>query len=721
MPRIAETPAHRLLVFAVAGGLLALHLAMASRMQTPMLFADETAYLGMARYLAGEAPDLRLANRISGSSPFMATGYSLLLVPAVALAGSAAGSYRAALVVNSLCAAGTFVLLVSFARRVLALSPPRAVAAALVASLYPALLLQSNLSWSESLLFLLLPAVVLAFLRLAEQRSMAAALLFATLTGYTYWVHQRTIGLIPLALAALWLLCRRGLPRSAATAGTAALLLLTLAARGMNAWVWERLCAGGAREGEVDTLLRLLQPEGLLESFRSAVGQLWYLAAATMGAALLGGWLLAWRAAQPAPDDEPRRWAAGYALACWGILFLTSSIFVVFPDRADKLIYGRYWEPGLSLLLTAAVARFWKPGKAVFAPPAIAALVLAGLGLALVSLREGRAFQQVFNQLTVLGITHWVLRFGSLRILWITLISAIVALALLALARRPAAGAWVLGLLFLGSGLYTFQTWMVPVNRFAVENLRIPAEIQRIPGVEAVAFDEAYFSPGGFSAYPFWLDGVRLLWFDSRGGRQPPAELVIASRDWSAPASARIVYPENTNGQALWVLPGELQDRLAAAGVLLPADPEAPLPEEACRAGFELLEDPGPVLRLKRGSSRTVRLRLTHRGHGAPWVSAAALGTPANAVRIAIQWLARGAVVADRRSELLHTMSPGGQVDLDLVLDPSTGTGEPLPPGLYEVRISVLQELVRFFDGAGDGSLTLQAEVRDGSRLADLF
>lgn len=714
MPKIAEPTTHRLFLFAVAGVLLALHLAMASRMQTPMLFADETAYLGMARYLVGDAPDLRLANRVARSAPFMATGYSLLLAPAVALAGSAAGAYRAALIVNSLCAAGAFVLLASFARRVLALPPPWAVAAAGVASLYPALLLQSNLTWSESLLFLLLPAVVLAFLRLAEQRSMAAALLFAALTAYTYWVHQRTIGLIPLALVALWFLRRRGgLPRSAATAGAATVLLVALAARSLNAWVWERLCAGVSRYGEVDTLMRLARPEGLLEAFRSAVGQLWYLAAATAGAALLGGWFLARRTAQATPGEGPRRWAAGYALACWGLLFLTSSIFVIVPDRADKLIYGRYWEPALSLLLVAAVARLREPGKAAFAPFAIAALALAGLGLALVSLRAGSAFQQVFNHLTVLGIAHWVVLFGSLRILWITLTSTAVALALLALARRPAACAGILGLFFLTSGLYTFQAWLVPANQSAVANLRIPAEIQRIPGVEAVAFDEAYFNPSGFSAYPFWLDGVRLIWFDSRSGQPPPSELVISSRDWSAPAAAQIVYAETHNGQALWVLPGELQDRLAAAGDLLPADPAAPIPEEACRAGIELLEDPGPVLRLQRGSSRTLRLRLTHRGHGAPWVSSAALGTPANAVRLAVQWLDRGTVTGDRRVELPQTMAPGERVDLDLVLEPRTATGEPLPPGLYTARISVLQELVRWCDGAGDGSLTLQVEVRE--------
>ena len=720
--------AHRLVFFAVLGGLLALHLGMAWQMRVPMLFGDETAYLGMARYLAGDAPDLRLAIPDQPFGAFLPTGYSLLLVPAVALAGSAAGAYRAALLVNCLCAAGTFAVLAAFARRVLSLSFPRAIGAALVASVYPALLLQSNLSWSESLLCLLIPALSLAFLHLAEARSTTAALGLAALTAGSYWVHPRTLGLIPLALVALWLLHRRsGLPRAAALAGAATLLLLALAARGTDSWVWGRLNTGAARYGEAQALAQLAQPDNLLAVFLSAAGQLWYLAAATAGTALLGGWLLARRVARTSPDaspaDGPRRWAAGYALASWGLLFLTSSAFMITTDRADKLIYGRYWEPALSLLLVAAVAGFWErpAGKAGFAAFGLTALTPAGLGLAVVTLREGSAFQRVFNHLNVLGISQWVVAMGGLRILWISLIGTGAGLALLALARRhPTGAAGALGLFFLAGGLYTFSEWVLPSNLYTMDNLRIPAEVEQIPEATAIAFDQGHLTFNGFSAYPFWLDTVRIAWFDSRRGQRPPAELVISSRDWSAPASARMVYAENFNGQALWVLPGRLQDRLAAAGALLPPDPAGPIPAEACHSRIEILGDSRRDLRIEQGSSHTFRLRLTHRGRGAPWVSTAALGTPDKAVRISVQWYQGNVFAADDRVELPFSLAPGDQAELDLVLAPDTAARK-LPPGRYEVRIGLLQEMVLWCRDVGDPTLTLRVEVREGSRLADLF
>ncbi len=710
LPRLTGLGDRRALALAAAA-LLALHLGLAAPLEGPMLFGDETAYLGMARFLAGRAPDLQLASPALKHGAFLSTGYSLALVPAGFLA-SPRMTYQATLVFNALCAMALFLALAAFARRVLGLPPRRAILAGLAGSLYPAAVLLPKLAWPESLLSLLVVLLPLAFLRLAERRALGPAVLFGLTAGAACWVHHRALPILALSLLTLaFLVFRRALTVGPALAGAAAALLPAFAGRMTNAWVWERLSSRGTPLSEIGLLASLLRPEGLWQSFLSLIGQLWYLAAATAGMALLGAWALA-RIAREEPAGSPRRQTAAFALLSGAALFALSVAFVIVPDRVDKLFYGRYWEPALGLLLAAAVAFLFerRPGPAAFAVVAIAPLAL---GEALVTLRGGGAFLGLFNDLNVLGVAPWTVAFGQVRVLWISALTTAAGLLVLALARwRPASGAIVLAALFACGSLYVWGAHIVPINRGAQTTLRIPVRLAEMPPGAPVAYDEGHLTERTFYAYPFWISGRRLRWFDSRVA-EPPAPLVISAREWpEAPPGARVIYPENVAGHALWVLPGEVQEHLAAAGALFPADLAAPLPPEACRARITPDEERAGPLHVDSGESVSVPLHLAHAGTGVPWAAAAALESPAGAVRIGLLWFRDGQLAADRRAELPWSMAPGEEVAFDLPLEARAPDGTPLPPGTYEVRISLVQELIRWCDETGDGSLTLPVEVR---------
>lgn len=213
-----------------------------------------------------------------------------------------------------------------------------------------------------------------------------------------------------------------------------------------------------------------------------------------------------------------------------------------------------------------------------------------------------------------------------------------------------------------------------------------------------------------------------LGWADYHGYQQAlgsaPSRLALVGRK---PGSARELA-------ARAGLPGRVETIDGRFEVFLPApnpppgvDPPrllaqlrqpAPLPLEACRSRLEIAGGAAAgSLRVPPGGSRKLRLRVSHLGRGASWFSTLELPGPERAVRIGLQWHREGAAVADLRAELPRTLSPGEQVEFELALEPRTPRDERLPPGRYEVRIGLVQELVRWFREAGDEELALQVEV----------
>jgi hypothetical protein len=119
----------------------------------------------------------------------------------------------------------------------------------------------------------------------------------------------------------------------------------------------------------------------------------------------------------------------------------------------------------------------------------------------------------------------------------------------------------------------------------------------------------------------------------------------------------------------------------ATVARLREAQMPAPLPASACRAGLEVLRD-----------GRSLRLRITHRGTGAPWPATVDLPGPSRAVRLGVRWFRGGVLAAEQRIELPRTLAPGESAEVEVPLAPGG-----LPPGRYEVRLGLLQELVQWF------------------------
>jgi hypothetical protein len=692
--------------------LAALHLGLSAPMRSPMIFGDEAAYLGIARFLAARPPYPLLAPPVMGWTPSYHFGYSLLLAPVARLA-EPLSLYHAALALNGIALAALFLLLSFFARRVLGLPRLDAGIAALAASLYPAFLVQANLAWSESLLIAVVAWLPVAFYRLVQRPRTVTACTFCFVAVFAYAVHQRALGLVPLALLAVAGLWRAGrLPGRAALAAALTMGAALASIRAVEGAVLARLWAGSAqRLTAADMAARLADPASLGPALLALAGQLWYLTVASVGLFPLGVWVLV-RTARRGEEPEQRLTAA-LTLAAAAVLLATSALFFGQFLRADTAVYGRYAEAFLAPFLTAGLAGFYG-SRHRLAAALTPVLLIAALAAAVLAGQDAAVFQRVYNLMNIAGIAPLVLALGGIRLLPITAAGIAAALAVHGAGWvRPRAAAVLAGALFLAGGL-AVQRWMVPTNHTGDAARSIPRAVLAL-GAPEVAYDLGGFAADEYFAYQFRLGDTHLAVFDSRDARRgpPPQPLVISAKSFGRRHSdARLVFPERFVDQALWVMSGPLQSRLGAAGRLFPADPAAPLPLEACRSRLAWAGGKAPPRMLGSWETRQLQLRVTHRGTGAPWLPADVLPSAGGSVRIAVVWSRAGARVAEPRVELPWALAPGDEAVADLPFAAQGADGKPLPPGRYEVRIGLVQELVQWFTDAGDGELGLAVEVR---------
>ncbi|HKH45153.1 MAG TPA: hypothetical protein VKM72_10860 [Thermoanaerobaculia bacterium] len=696
--------------------LAALHLALAAPMRGPMLFGDETAHLGIARFLAGDAPYPTMTSPAMGFVAFYHFGYPLLLAPVSRLSDDPLTVYRTALAINSFLLAALFPLLASFSRRVFGLAPADAALAGIAASLYPAFLLQSNLTWAESLLAPLVVGVILVFSRLVERPGFGTACGLGLAAAFAYATHARMLGLVPLVLLALAVLWKRGLLRTGpALAGALTTVAGFGIVRAVNGLVAAELWAGNRELLKAsDLAARLIDPVSLSKAFLSLAGQLWYLSVASAGLFLLGLWFLA-RIALRREEIPVRRLTALFTLAVATVLIGTSALFVIQFGRADLAIYGRYAESFLGPFLAAGLAGLYQAAARRRLPVAAAlAAIPCALAALLIAWHGGAVFQRVYNELNILGIEHLILLVGGMRMLRLTAVGAVAILAVYAAGSlRPRAAAALAGALFLAGSLYTYDRWVLGANHMGNDATSLPRAVEAL-GVEEVAYDASAFTIRGFYGYQFWLDDVRFTFF--QGARErPPRELVISSKSFGqSHPGARMIFPERYSEHALWVMPGSLQQRLEREGKLVSLNPLGPLPDAACRSAVAWVggED---RLKLRPGAARPLQIRVEHRGRGAVWVPNDALDSPWGTVRLGARWFREGesAPVEEggQRGDLPYALLPGEAAEVRIAIEARGAGGAPLGAGSYLVEIGPVQEGVRWFRDVGDPPLRIPVEI----------
>jgi len=141
--------------------------------------------------------------------------------------------------------------------------------------------------------------------------------------------------------------------------------------------------------------------------------------------------------------------------------------------------------------------------------------------------------------------------------------------------------------------------------------------------------------------------------------------------------------------------------------------PGGPLSDKAYRSRLSLTDN---GQRLSMAPGQTVAKRVVVRNMGeAPWPVRTDLDQEKGSVRLGILWFDRGKTdrpLVEQRFEFPHAMFNSDEAEIDVTLTATGHKGKPLPPGMYEVWIGLVQEFVTWFKDKGDAVLKLTVEVK---------
>jgi hypothetical protein len=240
--------------------------------------------------------------------------------------------------------------------------------------------------------------------------------------------------------------------------------------------------------------------------------------------------------------------------------------------RLDYLIYGRYFDaliPTLILLGLAKLYRVRRLGRQAY-PLAVLPLLAATLWLiALPSNYQGLPLAA----LNVGGIAAWINPSAEEIPIAAATAAAMACFSVFLLApiRRPIFRIALVGVAFVALSITGEIRTMSVLDTPWQQTLTLQELILPLEPAE-IAYDTNHETLYGRNGYQFWLRGTKFLFFDSSTGKVPATDLVLSRRDWPAAAElgARQIAREDRLDEALWVLPGALQNRLSQLGKLQP-------------------------------------------------------------------------------------------------------------------------------------------------------
>ena len=479
----------RRLIAAVTAAHFALGFLVATRTPGPLLSADDVAYLGMARAIAGDG-GLPLP-----AQPPYGVLYPVLLAPGWVLGLDEEAMLTFARLVNAALGAALIPLLFVLIRRTTDTGPGFALVGSVVAASLPAAMLHSSIVWAENLLPVVVVLGLLTLDHFLRTPTPTRGLVVVAAAIAQVAVHPRSIPAAAVLIGAGLLVALRD--RRYAAAG--AMVAGSLALYGMVEWARRAVQDAAFGSSGLYDAGDLIDHRGLDEvpdMLMLGTGTVAYLLMATAAVAFVGAW--AWWRQGLVGRVAVAMVAATVVMAAW---FLTGI------PRGDKWLHGRYVEAvaaplvALGIVHLARVERRWLAGLA-------GAIAVAGVWAAWAG--PGDNWSRPRSPVMMLGVEAAGAPFGAPRFEPGAAASvAIVALVVLWLLARYRPLAMVVALI----GLLTLASMSVEDGLDDLHAMSVAAEadalLVEVGNGETLAVDPMVASPTWIAvAWRFGLDDV---------------------------------------------------------------------------------------------------------------------------------------------------------------------------------------------------------------------
>lgn len=505
------------LIFAGLCGLFMLSIAI--RQYGPTVHPDEFGFLTNGQVLIGNNE----AAIPTGS--FYPAGYGIVTGLGALITGSISGAYRFSLLTNVVLAVVTAWYAGRLAQRGFGASRHMAMVITALVFVVPGTIVSAMFSWAETasrLAFLLFVGFVL---RVSKDRSNGLVVGLGLFTGLMPALHGRFILLLPIVcLLFAWWWLRKEITFVTAGLAVAVTAMAYAATHLLNKFVKTAVYTT-SYDQENRLLERLVNPNVWPAMLRTMVGQSWYLIASSCGLIGIAIFFIISRVVgnggrKTIGGDAERVTLLVVFAAAFAIIF-TGGLQLLYGNRGDHLIYGRYVEMMVpALLVIACVAlerssrlaqRAWLlTGLSIFGVAAFYVLIDFGDGV------KGSHYRDsiVYPNIVGIDIARYIIRPG---LITFGLLFTAVALVMWTLARRKGSVAVLtLVALFAVSSVYSGQNSILTrTGRLEATNKTL--QMVKNSGTTRVGFDIEIRNDRSYYYMRYKLHPIRVVRFNTSG------------------------------------------------------------------------------------------------------------------------------------------------------------------------------------------------------------
>lgn len=326
---------------------------------------DEFGYWANAAFWSGEDWSSLMEN-IS----YYSWGYSILLVMITWLPVGMSTAYRIAIAGNVLMLVIIYRL-ASYAVRLWFPDEKGTTAdfAALIATLYPSFIVYTQLTYCETLIVLLYWMILINMIKLEKTGKNGYGMTAIILSVAAYIVHQRNLGIMcATVLAAGFCLIKNKVKSIKIVVTALTFFSLLLAAvwiksnRTSLTWIGQNYADvnnyldAAAKAGSIFGL------QGLQKLTISVVGKIFYIASSSFLLVFAGAAFIAVLAKQGIKRkmDSICIYSFGWIILSFAFSVGIAAVFLIYSERLDILIYGRYSESAAGALILLGIYAIYR-------------------------------------------------------------------------------------------------------------------------------------------------------------------------------------------------------------------------------------------------------------------------------------------------------------------------------------------------------------------------
>lgn len=328
------------------------------------LYPDEFGYWANAASVVGYD-----WSEVASLGSYYSFGYSLILIPILQIFSGGIKAYRAAVFINMfLICIGVFLLGKLIERIFPETETGTKVLVSGAAALYPAWIFYMQMTMVEALLMFVFTLDIYLFCRFMERQKLSTVIALAVLLIYGYSVHMRTVGVvIACVLVCLYRLVREKEGKKILLIWFGALALLC----GIVFFIKEHTIttvytyadvstlAWNDYTGQLGKITTIFTFTGMRKFLWSTLGKIYYLGISSFGTFY---WALAWCVKESVfllkarkEEIRPRHWLALFLFLAVMAQVLIGSIYMYDSDKIDELVYGRYNELFMPVMVMVGI------------------------------------------------------------------------------------------------------------------------------------------------------------------------------------------------------------------------------------------------------------------------------------------------------------------------------------------------------------------------------